>query len=69
MLKGTMGKGLAVMAGGMLATGIASLLDRFALLGTATDASIGFLHGLAILAFLVAIPLLIHGARGARRTR
>jgi len=65
----TVARGFAAMAAGLFAKGLSSLLERFVLLGSATDVTAGFFDGLAAISFLVAIPLFIRGARTSERRR
>jgi hypothetical protein len=51
--------GLVVLALGLLASSVSSFLERFAILGTATDFARGLFDGLAVVAFGVAIFLLV----------
>jgi hypothetical protein len=51
--------GLVVLALGLLASSLSSFLDRFAILGTATDFATGLFDGLSVVAFVVAIFVLV----------
>lgn len=55
--------GLAVLGVGLLASSISSLLEHFAVLGTATDFARGFFDGLAVGAFCVATFVLVRSRR------
>jgi len=57
--------GFIALGAGLLALSLSSFLERFALLGTATSFASGFLHGLAVVAFCVAIYLLVRSQRAA----
>jgi hypothetical protein len=56
--------GLVVMGLGLLASSASSFLGRFAILGTATDFASGLFDGLSVVAFAVAIFVLVR-SRGA----
>jgi len=62
-------QGLALLAAGLFATTLSSLAGRFALFGTLTDVAIGFFHGLAAVAFLGAIVMLVRGAQTSKTSR
>lgn len=53
--------GLVVLMLGLLASSIASFLGDFMLLGSATNLAQGFFDGLAVVAFVVAIAVLVQG--------
>ena len=61
--------GLAVLAVGLLASSVSSLLEHFTFLGTATDFTRGFFDGLAVGAFCVATFVLIRSRRTAGTTQ
>jgi hypothetical protein len=58
--------GLIILAAGFLASSVSSFLEHFALLGTATEFATGLFDGLSVVAFCVAIFVLVRGARAAR---
>lgn len=60
----TLINGLIVLATGLAASSVSSFLDHFALLGTATDFTGGLFDGFSVVAFGVAIFILV----GSRRT-
>jgi hypothetical protein len=62
----TLTNGLIMLAGGFLASSVSSFLEHFAVLGTATDFAIGLFDGLSVVAFCVAIFVLVRSARAAR---
>lgn len=66
MYNKTLINGLVVLCAGLLTSSAASFLERFAILGTATDFAMGFLDGLAVAAYGVAIFVLV---RSRRRTQ
>ena len=51
--------GLAVLAAGLFASSISSILEHFALLGPANDLTRGLFDGLSAVAFGVAIFILV----------
>lgn len=55
--------GFVVLGIGLLASSVSSFLERFTILGTATDFASGFFDGLAVVAFCVAIFVLIRSKR------
>jgi hypothetical protein len=59
----TLIRGLVVLAVGLLIGSLSSLLEHFGLLGTATDFVRGALDGLSVVAFAVAIWLLVRSSR------
>jgi hypothetical protein len=59
----TFNDGLIILGAGLLASSALSFLERFAILGTATDFARGFLEGLAVVAFCVAIVVLVRSKR------
>jgi len=58
--------GLAVLGAGLLASSVSSFLEVFALFGTATDFVRGLFDGLSVVAFGVAIIVLVRGRRATR---
>jgi hypothetical protein len=58
--------GLAVLAAGLLASGLSSFLAHFTILGTAADFIRGVFDGLSVVAFGVAIVLLVRSRRGTQ---
>jgi hypothetical protein len=62
----TLISGLVVLAAGLLIGSFSSLLGHFGLLGTATDFARGVLDGLSVIAFAVAIWLLVRSSRPAQ---
>ena len=63
MSNGPFNNGLASLAAGLLASSAASFLERFPILGTASDFAGGFLYGLAVVAFAAALYLLLRSRR------
>jgi len=59
----TLINGLIVLTAGLLASSVSSFLKTFALFGTATDLFSGFFDGLAVVAFCVAIFVLVRSSR------
>ena len=59
----TLINGLIVLAAGLLASSVSSFLETFALFGTAMDLFSGFFDGLAVVAFCVAIFVLVRSSR------
>jgi hypothetical protein len=59
----TLINGLVVLAAGLLASSVSSFLKTFALFGTATDLYSGFFDGLAVVAFCLAIFVLVRSSR------
>jgi hypothetical protein len=55
--------GLVVLGVGLLASSLSSFLDHFAILGSATEFARGLFDGLAVVAFAVAIYILVRGRR------
>jgi len=55
--------GLAVLGVGLLASSVSTLLGRFAILGSATEFARGLFDGLAVVAFAVAIYVLVRSRR------
>jgi len=55
--------GLVVLGLGLFASSVSSLLEHFALLGTATDFGRGLFDGLSVVAFGVAIFVLVRSRR------
>ena len=55
--------GLVILAAGLMASSASSFLGRFAILGTATDFTRGLFDGLSVVAFCVAILVLIRSRR------
>ncbi len=55
--------GLAVLAAGLFASSISSFLEHFVLFETATDFARGFFDGLSVVAFAVAIFVLVRSKR------
>jgi hypothetical protein len=51
--------GLAVLGAGLLASSVSSFLETFTILGNATDSVRGFFDGLSVVAFGVAIVILV----------
>ena len=51
--------GLAVLGVGLLASSVSTFLGRFAILGSATEFARGLFDGLAVVAFAVAIYVLV----------
>ena len=58
--------GMIVLAAGLLASGVSSFLERFAILGVATDIARGVFDGLAVVTFAVAIFVLVRIRRSVR---
>lgn len=56
--------GLTILAAGLFASSISSFLERFPLLGNATDLTRGFIDGLSVIAFGVAIYFLVKSKEG-----
>ena len=59
----TLVNGLVILCAGLLASSASSFLARSAIFGTATDFACGFLDGLAVVAFGVAIVVLVRSGR------
>lgn len=59
--------GMVVLGTGLLASSLSSLLDRFAILGSASGFAAGFFNGLAVVAFVVAIYLLVRSLGASRK--
>ena len=59
----TLINGLIVLTTGLLASSVSSFLKTFSLFGTATDLFSGFFDGLAVVAFCVAIFVLVRSSR------
>lgn len=57
--------GLAILAAGLFAPSISSFLEHFPVLSNTTDLTAGFFDGLATVAFVVAIFVLVR-SRGDR---
>ena len=55
--------GLVVLTAGLFASSISSILEHFAVLGSATDLTRGFFDGLSAVAFGIAIFVLLHSKR------
>lgn len=55
--------GLVVLGLGLFASSLSSFLQHFALLGTATDFATGLFDGLSVVAFGVAIFVLVRSRR------
>jgi hypothetical protein len=55
--------GLAVLAAGLMASGLSSFLQQFAILGERSGFARGVLDGLATVAFGVAIAMLVRSRR------
>jgi hypothetical protein len=55
--------GLLVLGAGFLASSVSSFLEHFTILGTATDFARGFFDGLSVIAFCVAIFVLVRTRR------
>jgi len=55
--------GLAILAAGLFASSISSLLEHFVILGNATELARGFFDGLSAVAFVVAIFVLARKER------
>jgi len=53
--------GLIILGAGLLASSVSSFLGAFALFGTATDFVRGLFDGLSVVAFGVAIIVLVRG--------
>ena len=51
--------GLAILAAGLFASSISSILEHFSLLGNATDLARGFFDGISAVVFIVAIFVLV----------
>lgn len=66
MVNRTQMNGVILLGAGLLASSISSLLEHFAIFGSATDFATGFFDGLATGAFGVAIFLLVRGKRIAQ---
>jgi hypothetical protein len=62
----TSANGLIILAGGFLASSVSSFLEHFAVLGTATHFAVGLFDGLSVVAFCVAIFVLVRSARATR---
>ena len=56
--------GLAVLGAGLLASSVSSFLETFPIFGNAPDSARGFFDGLSVVAFGVAIVILVR-SRGA----
>ncbi len=63
MYNKTLINGLVILCAGLLASSASSFLERFAILGTATEFARGFLDGLAVVAFGIAIFVLARNRR------
>jgi len=59
--------GWVVLVVGLLLRSLSSFLEHQAILGTATDTAGGFLDGLAVVAFAVAIFVLLRARRRAQQ--
>jgi hypothetical protein len=55
--------GLVVLAAGLFASSISSILEHFVILGPANDFTRGLFDGLSAVAFSVAIFVLVRGNR------
>jgi hypothetical protein len=55
--------GLIILGAGLLASSISSFLEHFAIFETATDFSRGLFDGLSIVAFCMAIFVLVRSRR------
>jgi hypothetical protein len=55
--------GLILLGAGFLASSVSSFLEQFAVLGTATDFATGLFDGISVVAFCVAIFVLVRGRR------
>jgi hypothetical protein len=55
--------GLVILGAGLLASSISSFLEHVAVFGTANDFMRGFFDGLAVIAFLAAIFVLVRSRR------
>lgn len=55
--------GLVILTTGLLASSLSSFLEHYAILGTATDFTRGLLDGLSVVAFCVAIFVLVRSRR------
>jgi hypothetical protein len=58
--------GLVVLGAGLLASSVSSLLEHFAIFGAATDFARGLFDGLSVVAFAVAIYVLVRGRHAAQ---
>jgi len=55
--------GLAILGAGLLASSVSSFLEHFAIFGTGTGFTRGFFDGLSVVAFGVAIFVLVRSGR------
>jgi hypothetical protein len=55
--------GLIALGAGFLAASVSSLLGHFTILGTATGFAMGLLDGISVVAFCVAIFVLVRSRR------
>ena len=58
--------GLLILGMGLLASSVSSFLAHYAILGTATDFTRGIFDGLSVVAFGVAILVLVRSQRTKR---
>jgi hypothetical protein len=57
--------GLVILGTGLLTSSASSFLEHFVIFGTATDFARGFLDGLSVVAYVVAIFVLVRSRRRA----
>jgi hypothetical protein len=55
--------GLVILVAGLLASGVSSFLEHVGLLGAAADFMMGLFDGLSVVAFAVAIVVLVRSRR------
>jgi hypothetical protein len=58
--------GFVVLAAGLLASSVSSFLESFTIFGTATDFARGVFDGLSVVAFCVAIVILVRSRATSR---
>jgi hypothetical protein len=63
MANRTLVNGLIILAAGLVASSVSSFLEHFAILGAATEFTRGLFDGLAVVAFCVAIFVLVRARR------
>jgi hypothetical protein len=66
MTNRTLVDGLIILGAGLLASSASSFLEHFAILGTATEYARGLLDGLSVVAYCVAIFVLVRSRSGTQ---